>query len=91
MKIILTQDDVENPQSNVRKSNNLKRSFTEEQANEYRKRTKKNSQYLEDLLERHNCGKALKLEYEQNKFLSDKSSILLCDIIASDLIVDNNR
>lgn len=60
---------------------------------EYRKRMKRGeSNYVADFITRHNLGKALKIEHERNPYgLSDKSSLLLCDIITSDLIVDHNR
>lgn len=88
---VQTTDVVENFIITPVNSNPRKRSIVDSR-NVYRKRTKTaNNEYLKDLLERHNFGKALKIEYQRNQCLSDKSSILLCDIIASDLIVGNDR
>lgn len=44
-----------------------------------------------NLLERNNFDNAIKFEYELNNYLSDVTSLLLCDIIASDLTVSCER
>ncbi|XP_066587660.1 uncharacterized protein [Prorops nasuta] len=58
---------------------------------EYRIRIKNGeANYVKNLLRQHNFGKALMAEYANNQELSDKSSLLLCEIIVADLITSCN-